>query len=416
MARPTLYRITPFDAALGTTIKFSWTGRRQQANVAVITDTSENVVYSKVYISYVSEHVIPPDSGLVNGQQYNISIIVIDIDEDISGVDNYDDYDSFKDQLTHPSDLSYSEILRCYTTPTFEFEGYPVATQAKVIQDSSISLSLSYEQAENEPLNTWTSYLCDATKTVLQQSSLNYAANTLYSWFSGLDDTTTYYIHAIGETIHGMPVDTGYVEIYTNYTLPGQFINLDVKNIKENGTIHVASYAVSQTGHANTEPVEYVYDGSTPPKAYAANLTNNFVRFDESLNINKDFTLLVRAKDVRIINKTDYETALRLPESGIGEGENTLGETLLYNAFLLLTDTTTGHRYSFTLWRTDKEFQVFMYCNYPGDEISLWSNPITFDGFTLDEDALDVGAFASTGLLLAVQRKDGQFNIKALSY
>ena len=179
MARPTLYRITPFDAALGTTIKFSWTGRRQQANVAVITDTSENVVYSKVYISYVSEHVIPPDSGLVNGQQYNISIIVIDIDEDISGVDNYDDYDSFKDQLTHPSDLSYSEILRCYTTPTFEFEGYPVATQAKVIQDSSISLSLSYEQAENEPLNTWTSYLCDATKTVLQQSSLNYAANNV---------------------------------------------------------------------------------------------------------------------------------------------------------------------------------------------------------------------------------------------
>lgn len=417
MAKPTLYRIVPFDATVGTTIKFSWTGRNQQANVATIYDASDNIVYQKVYPSYKGEHVIPADSGLQNGQIYRATIIVIDMDEDkevMKTITKYMDYNEFKDRLDHPSEESNAESFRCYTTPSFYFEGYLPQSEPYKIENSSISLTLFYSQAEEEPLNTWIMYLCDRSYTVIQQSSETYAANSMYSMFSGLDDKYTYFIRATGETVHGMPVDTGYIQIATSYGVPGRFINLNVTNNFDDGNIHVESFAVSQTGHAAVEPVEYEYDSENKP--YAANLENNYVTFNEELNINKDFTLYLRAHDVRVINKKDYDEVIRLPESGINEGQNTLGEILLYNAFLLLTDTETGKRYSFTLWNTDGAQQVFMYCNDPDDPFSMWSDSIDIKGFIFDEGRLDINKFGGSHLLFAIQRKAGQFNIKALAY
>ena len=415
MAKPTLYRIVPFDASVGTTIKFSWTGRNQQANVATIYDASDNIVYQKVYHSYKGEHKIPVNSGLQNGQSYRVTIIVIDMDEkQFKGIVDYTDYNEFKDLLDHPSEESNPEVFRCYTTPVLEFENYPQAVEPYKIENSSISLTLVYTQVEEEPLNTWIMYLCDSSYTILQQSSETYAANTMYSFFSGLDDKTTYFIRATGETVHGMPVDTGYIQIKTSYGVPGRFINLNVTNNFNDGTIHIESFAVSQTGHAASEPVEFVNDEKGNP--YAANLANNYVTFNEELSINKDFTLFFRGKDVRVINKKDYESTIRLPESGINEGVNTLGEILLYNSFLMLTDTTTGKRYSFTLWNTDGIYQVFMYCNDPDDPFSLWSDPITLSGFTFDSSQLDIDKIGGNNLLLGVQRKSGQFSIKAFSY
>ena len=413
MAKPTLYKILPFDATVGTIIKFSWTGRMQQANVATLYNASGTQVYQKVYKSFKGEHKIPENvPGLVNGQQYTATIIVLDMDEDLTNVDNYDDYSDIQALIDHPSEESNPEPFRCYSEPNFGFEGYSPNIE-NVVENSSISLTLTYSQAQNEPLNMWTMYLYTKDRVLLDQSPETYATSGMYYWFSGLSNGTEYQIRATGETVHGMLIDTGYIRIATSYSAPTKFINLNAENIKSDGVIHIESFAVSQTGHAYDEDVEYLYDDG---KAYAANLMNNYVTFNEELSVPEDFTIFLKLKDVRVINRLDYDSTLRLPESGINEEENTLGETLLYNAFLLLTDTKTGYRYSFTMWKTEDEYQVFMYYNEPGNSYGLWSNVLSFDGFVLDESELDDEMIGGANLLLAMQRKGPLFNIKALSY
>lgn len=403
MAKPTIFRISPFDATLGTTISFEWSGSYQASNKIEVrerdSDDSSEPIYSNVYPSFKGKHVIPPNV-LQNGKIYKVKVRI----ETYAG----------NVEITTPSEYSDNVIFYCLATPTFRFEGLKTkdelateSTSANQIGSSSITLSLVYSQENGEELNTWTAYLCDASYGIQQQTDLMYFASKDSTYFSGLADRSTLYVRAVGTTINGMGVDTGYIPIYVYYGLPSTFINFDVVNNEDQGHIDLKSSIVALLGMSG-DGSEIKYVGTDELRS--ADLTGNYVDFgttpntNGSINISGDFTLYFKARDVKVISR-DYTNEFQFPGTGIDDEPNSLAEILLYNAFLALSDSNTGYRYSFTLWKTEVgskiQYQVFLYCNATGNEFGVWSQ--SFD--TIPDNQY---------MYLLVQRKNNTFTLKVL--
>ena len=101
-----IYNIEPFDVAIGTTIKFSWTGNQVIKNKCIILDHDTNTeVYNNVIDSYRLEHTLDLTkiNGMVNGKKYVAFITVFD-------------------QYGDESDIQTSgRIFLCLKTPTYKF-------------------------------------------------------------------------------------------------------------------------------------------------------------------------------------------------------------------------------------------------------------------------------------------------------
>lgn len=402
--KPTLYTITPFDATADKTISFSWSGIYQASNKIEIrerdSDDTSTPVFTDVYASFKGKHVIPANS-LENGKVYKARIRI----ETYAGDTNTEN---------EPSEYSDNVIFYCFATPVFGFEGLKTAAElakesatANQISASSIALAVSYTQESGEELNTWNAYLCDTSYSILQQTDTLYYASKQSTYFSGLDDKANLYVRGTGTTVNGMSIDTGYIPIYVYYGLPGTFINFEAENNDDGGHVDLKSFMVSLQGTSGTGK-DITYVGSDALRA--AQLTDNYVEYgsdpdnDGRLEVNDDFTLYFKAKDIKVISR-NYTGQVAFPSSGINEDSETLGEILLYNEFLALTDSATGYRYSFTLWKTDlddvKQYQIFMYYNEPDNEFGLWSTAF---------EQIPDGYY----LYLLVQRSGRTFTLKTL--
>jgi hypothetical protein len=404
MAKPTIFRITPFDATIGTTISFEWGGRSASSNKIEIRERdssdSSTAVYSGVYTSYKGKHVIPANV-LENGKTYKIRLRV-------------ETYAGYSAESEDPSDYSDNVIFYCFATPTFGFNGLKTLTElqsesltANEVNASNITLSLVYSQANGEQLNSWTAFLCDSSYGVQQSTDLMYYASKTQTSFSGLSDRATMYVRATGTTVNGMEVDTGYIPIYVYYELPTAFINFEVTNNKSEGHIDLKSSIVALLGTSG-DGSEIKYIGTDDLKC--ADLSGNYVIYginadtNGSISITSDFTLYFKARDIKVMSK-DYEGEFKMPSTGIDDETESLAEILLYNSFLTLTDSKTGYRYSFTLWKTEvgttDQYQVFVYCNQPNHEFGLWSTSFS---------AIPSGSY----LYLMVQRQNNTMTLKTL--
>lgn len=404
MAKPTIFRITPFDASVGTTVSFEWGGRSASSNKIEIRERdasdSSTAIYSDVYASYKGKHVIP-ENVLENGKVYKARIRI-------------ETYVGYNSEGLEPSEYSDYVIFYCFATPQFGFMGLKTLAELQAeslttneINASGITLAVVYSQSDGEELNSWTAFLCDASYGIQQSTDLMYYASKSQTSFSGLSDNSTLYVRATGTTVNGMEVDTGYIPIYVYYGMPATFINFNVVNNKEEGHVDLSSSIVALLGTSgNGEDITYV--GTDDLRC--ADLTDNYVIYGDNpdqngiVQIDNDFTLFFKARDIKVISR-DYTDEFKLPTTGIDGDPETLAEILLYNAFLTLTDSKTGYRYSFTLWKTevdtDLQYQVFLYCNQPYHEFGIWSTAFS---------AIPDGNY----LYLMVQRKNNTFTLKTL--
>ncbi len=118
-------------------------------------------------------------------------------------------------------------------------------------------------------------------------SSVNVTFN-----FYGLEDNTGYYIKAIGNTVDGTYLDTGYINFTASYITPESFNVFLVQNNCDDGYINYYSLAYVAYGDSNpSPPIYYNLDDSI-----GVNLTssNSWVRWDSTNSnfiIPKNFTL-----------------------------------------------------------------------------------------------------------------------------
>lgn len=228
MAQPVLYTIPSFDATIGTNIPFAYEGDQVFGNELVIVD---NETDAQVYDITMSDwmrmyHTIGVDSGLVNGKYYACKIRVFNINGE-------------------PSDWSTWRSFYCFKTPVLSFTNIQAG---QILDQSEYTFLLSYQQEQNEPLNTYNVMLYNANRVLLRSSDTLYGANELSYTIRQLEDSTQYYIRATGDTLNGMSVDTGYISFSVKYVVPTYWTYVDLSNNKDDGSIRISCNIRSITG------------------------------------------------------------------------------------------------------------------------------------------------------------------------
>lgn len=236
---PILLNTLPFDAGKEHILQFTYTGAQIFANRIVIKNNSTNTVaYDKKTTTMNTLARIPPNT-LTNGNTYNIQISVFDHEN-------------------NESPFSNPAILKCLKTPTFAFTN---VDEGMIVRNSYLDVTLSYSQENGELLNAYTVTLYAANQTtVIYDSGIRYSSDNLTVRIPSMLDDTTYYIRATGETVNGMEMDTGLIEIVCDYLKPDIFLKFRADNIPEEGSVRLTSNFILIEGKSEPEELVYIDD------------------------------------------------------------------------------------------------------------------------------------------------------------
>lgn len=277
MAQPVLYTIPSFDAAVGANINFAYEGEQVFANELVIYDNETgNQVYSQKTEWMRTYHAIT-GGALQNGKYYYCILRVFN-------------------KAGEPSSWSSQKSFRCFTTPQFGFSN--IVTD-QIVQNSELAVKLSYRQAENEPLNTYTIELCNANHVLINKSETLYGVGTMEYTIKNLEDGTKYYLRAIGETLNGMTADTGYLPFSVKFITPTYWTYVDLSD-NHDGTVRVSCNIRTVTGR---------YDGGTEPSYIDNNHRIDLINagqrvlFDDGFTLQGDFTIKMLGSDFTVNEK-----------------------------------------------------------------------------------------------------------------
>lgn len=261
-----IYRITPFDAAIGATIKYNWVGNQQFKNRCIIKKNSSNeVVYDNTSDTFKLEHVINLSvASLENGKKYNAYITVFDKDNVESDIQ------------------ALGSSFMCLKTPEFKFTNI---TDGQVIFSSSYGFTLNYSQENGELLDSWSISIYNKGHSLLSTSNVQYDTENLTYTFSGFSNKNEYYARGTGQTINGMSLDTGYVGISVTYDIRDVFSLLEPTNLADIGAIHIRSNIISSEGHLHTTPGVYIGNE-------CLDLRNNTLTYSEGFQFADDFSLV----------------------------------------------------------------------------------------------------------------------------
>lgn len=268
----TIYKIAPFDADLGSSVRFSWNGDQVFQNRCLIRENeSGRTVYDHTVPSFKLEHNIDlSKSQLKNGGKYTAYITVFDRDGSESQIQ------------------PVGTPFLCLKRPVFQFSN---AVDGQTIASSSYEFSLSYSQENGEPLDSWSVSVYSNTFTLLMSSGLRYDTDTLAYTVSGFTNKNEYYIRATGQTVNGMLVDTGYVGISVFYSTRDVFSLLELTNAPHIGAIHLRSNIISSQGRLKNEPVflenEFI------------DLRNDHLTYDRGFFFQGDFSFVLLFYGIR---------------------------------------------------------------------------------------------------------------------
>ncbi len=261
---PSIVSFKPFDPSFDFIIKFVYNGNQSVKNRVVITDNFNSlVVYDNIQTTMKLQHTIQAHT-LIAGKQYLLQVQVFDSDG-------------------NSSNLSDPVLFYCFTAPIFNFNNI---TDNMDYKNASISLNVSYTQPENEQLRSLQFLEFSYDKTLLAKSNTFYSI-TGYSFY-GLKNSTSYYFRAVGETAHGISLDTGYIKVNIEYkTLPANII-FSAENNYCGGYIKLIS---------GIKDIEYVFDNDNYElKNGLLTLKDNSLTYQNSFSIEGDFVLFVEAK------------------------------------------------------------------------------------------------------------------------
>ena len=267
---PAIYAIAHFDPGYEQVIEFYYTDNQPYKNRLVITDNGTGkVVYDKITESMRLSSIIPQNT-LSPGKQYLAQIQVFDFNN-------------------NHSNLSDPILFYCLASPRFRFSN---VSNGDIHRSATISLSLDYYQPENESLKDYQFFLYSNDKVLLSSSATIYSPTPEPYSFSGLKNNTTYYIRATGETIHGVQLDTNYIEIMVSYSeLPTNAV-FSAENNFHGGYIQLATNVII-IGYELGNDNYMLKDG-------VLTLEDNYLLYHSGFKVNRDFSLFVEAKQLPI--------------------------------------------------------------------------------------------------------------------
>jgi len=256
-----IHPIEPFDASIGSEIKFTWRGNQiYKVRCIVKNNESGTTVYDHTESTMKQSYTIPANSGLVNGVYYVVYITVLDVNNNESDLQDI------------------GTPFYCFSKPIFNLS----ISDGEIIQTSAYKVGLNYSQSQGESLDSYSFTLYTYQKTVLSSSGDIYNTSDMSYVVSGLENAKQYYLRATGKTLHGITLDTGFILITVSYTIAQVFNTLELNNKPESGAIEIKSNIVSAIGLSEKDVI-YIGDEY-------ADLRDNSVTFNEGFEVKGDFT------------------------------------------------------------------------------------------------------------------------------
>ena len=263
IAKPTIAKISPFDANMDYEITLLWMGSRAHANRIIIYDNdTNNVVFDDTVSSFSLKHTIP-GCTLKNNKKYTIQAQIYDV-ENI------------------PSALSNKVLFYTFVTPDFYFEDL---SEHPVISNSSFTATIHYYSEDWEEISKYKFYLYDASRKQLLQSIEMTDDYDISYTYKGLDNNTIYYVRCTGVTVNGMELDTGYVEITVKYENPNTYARIYAAPLPSQGCIQVASNLII-IQYNGTDEFDYADS--------MIDLRDKTIYYDKGFLIENDFTVIIR--------------------------------------------------------------------------------------------------------------------------
>lgn len=257
-----IYSIPPFDASIGTTIRFSWNGNQAFKNRCLIRDNETNAtVYDNTITTFQFEHPIDITKAVLeNGKKYHVYLTVFDKND------------------VESDPQSTGTLFYCLKTPVFRFKNI---TDGQMLQASSYAAALSYSQENGELLNSWSITLYTRSHSPLTTSGIKYSED-MHHTFYGFENNQEYAIRGQGETVNGIVLDTGFLNITVSYTVKEVFSLLVPENIKELGAVRLWSNIVTSEGRGDS-PLVYLEN-------QRVDLRNNTIHFTDGFEVSGNFS------------------------------------------------------------------------------------------------------------------------------
>ena len=243
LTRPTLLSVPAFDATSEQIFSFvvTNTGSQVVSNQLIIRNQDNNdIVYQEKQETFKYEHIVNADE-LTNNTYYSATISVFDSDGNES-----------------PSSIPIQ--FWCYSSPSLTFTNLP---NNNIIQNASFNFQFTYNQNENEAINSYVVNLFNSSQVQISTSGIQYATNGTPPYngsymFTGFENSTVYYIEVIATTIEGTVISTGKQQFTVQYTRPDLFTLVELTNNCNEGYISIASNIVSIEGSSNPDPPTYI--------------------------------------------------------------------------------------------------------------------------------------------------------------
>lgn len=284
LTRPVLYSIPAFDADVSYVFRFNSIGGSQvvKNRLVIATNADNTTVYDEQQETFKFEHTLPANT-LTNGTYYNATIYTYDNEGNISQASNIVQF-------------------YCYSTPTLTFTNIqPSGT----ITNSNYTFNFTYNQVQNEPLNTYTVNLYDAQGLIIATSNELYANSTnvpldLSYTFTGFSDSTNYSIQVIGYTINNTYIISSQVNFSVNYISPNIYSIVELQNNCSGGYVNLTSNVAIIDGEVIPGPPIYIDN-----EELDLTQEGSYIVWDEGYKVDGDFTGILVGRDF-----TPYSTIL----------------------------------------------------------------------------------------------------------
>lgn len=292
--------ISAFDANIGATIPFSWSGNKSYKNVLYFYDDTNTLVFTSENTTFRLENTFDGNNNLENGKMYYIQIKVIDGD-DIE------------------SELSDSVLIYCFTTPHYNLNSL---IDGMTVKQSFIQSGIFYAQAEGEELDSFQFYIYGFDNQLLYTSDVLYSLN---DYIKVSLDNGEYKIKSIGTTVNGMSLDTGLISFRVEYEIDDSEYLFATENRHKEGRIRL--YTNISTFDYNTNNI-IINDGSV-------DVRDGYLEYYDGLSVDQVFVLKFTVSNLNecteILNLSKEDFNIKISYMTFGRREK--GEDVM--AYLL---------------------------------------------------------------------------------
>lgn len=358
---PTLSLISTFDPSKNNNIYFSYNGNQiKKKRIVIIDNKTFKTILDNTQLGMKLCYDLPANT--IKTGQYTAQIQVFDFDG-------------------NSSELSQPVLFYCYSTPSVSFSNF-----TDKINKSSINLSLSYTQAENDSVKEFAFYLYDLQKKIVTKSNNFYSLNDSSYTFLGLKNLTTYYVQCKGTSLHNMDFDTGLCEINVNYIVQPNNMLLLLSNNKCEGYIQV---------DCNIIDVGYIIEGGKPEfKNGEVILDNKKVTYISGFDFSDNFSMFVKAR------KIPLDTTFFGYTTSSGNVELSIKKIALNYYCVLRADSVIGSYYRYV------KLPNIMIIDENSNQIIDENSNVISSQVTID----DINNYI---IVFEVKRKNNLYNLKA---